>query len=147
MSGLTQRLIGWALALGLMVMALMPTMTTVPSWWPIGAPIRLGLDLRGGTHLLYGVELDEAVRQSLASTGRELELALREAQVGAFTVDVEGDAIVVKLADRSRLGQARDLASSRFPDLVAAEGGGDLTLRLEAGISRAEALRIAASVR
>jgi preprotein translocase subunit SecD len=123
-------MIGWLLALGVMIMALLPSMTTVPSWWPIGAPIRLGLDLRGGTHLLYGVDLDEAVRQSLASTARELELALRDGQVGAFTVDVEGDAIVVKVADRSRAGQVRDLVASRLPDLVAGEGGNELTFRL-----------------
>ena len=77
-------MIGWLLALGVMVMALMPSMITVSSWWPIGQPIRLGLDLRGGTHLLYGVDLDEAVRQSLASRSRELELALRLADYMEF---------------------------------------------------------------
>jgi preprotein translocase subunit SecD len=125
-------MLAWVAAIVIAVVALAPSMTTVPSWWPVGAPIRLGLDLRGGTHLLYGVDLDEAVHQTLVSSGRELELALRDAQVGAATVDVEQDSIVVRLADRARLADVRGLVTSRFPDLVAAEGGGsELTLRLQ----------------
>jgi len=127
-------MLGWLAALAVAMIALAPTVVTVPSWWPLGAPIRLGLDLRGGTHLLYGVDLDEAVRQALASSARELELALREVQVGAATVDLEGDTIVVRLADRDRLGDVRSLVGTRFPDLLAADGeggGGALVLRLQ----------------
>lgn len=125
-------MIGWLVAVAVAIVALAPTVVNVPSWWPLGAPIRLGLDLRGGTHLLYGVDLDEAVRQTLASSARELELALRDTQVGAATVDVEQDAIVVRLADRSRLPAVRDVVATRLPDLVVTEGGaGDLSLRLQ----------------
>ena len=40
-----------------------------------------------------------------------------------FAVDVEGDTVVVKVADRSRAGQVRDLVASRVPDLVAGASG------------------------
>jgi preprotein translocase subunit SecD len=123
----------WLAALVIALIALAPTVVSVPSWWPLGNGIRLGLDLRGGTHLLYGVDLDEAVHQALASSARELELALRDAQVGAATVDVEGNTIVVRLADRDRLADVRSLVGSRFPDLVVTEGGpsGAVVLRLQ----------------
>src|SRR5262245_12605830 len=116
-------MIAWVAAVVIAILALAPSLMTVPSWWPVGAPIRLGLDLRGGTHLLYGVDLDGAVHQTLGPSGRELELALRDAQVGAATVDVEKDTIVIRLADRGRVNDVRSLVSSRFPDLVAEEGG------------------------
>jgi preprotein translocase subunit SecD len=126
---------GWLAALVLAAIALAPNVATVPSWWPVAQPIRLGLDLRGGTHLLYGVDLDEAVRQSLGSAARELEMAMREAQVGAATVDVEGDAIVIRLADRGRLPAVRDLVATRFPDLATTDGTGEqagqLVVRLQ----------------
>jgi len=132
-SKVTQRLIGWVAAIALAAVALAPTMMTVPSWWPVGGPLRLGLDLRGGTYLLYGVDLDEAVRQSLRSAAREIELSLRDAQVGAFTVDVEGDAIVVRAADRGRLSEIRGLVETRFPDVTGRDvsGGSELSLRLD----------------
>jgi preprotein translocase subunit SecD len=133
-TSVTQRILLWTAAILLSVIAVLPSFTRVPDWWPLGAPIRLGLDLRGGTHLLYGVDLDEAVRQSLRSAAREAELAVREAQVGAFTVDVEGDAVLVRLADKGRQQEVRELLATRFPDLVMSEGlqasGADLALRL-----------------
>ena len=123
MSTVTQRLILWLAIIVCSVLAVLPSVMTVPSWWPLGNPIRLGLDLRGGTHLLYGVDLDEAVLQSLRAAGREIELALREAQVGAFTADVEGDALLVRLADDSRVKDAQSVVERRAPDLVIAPGG------------------------
>jgi len=130
---MTQRMLVWLAALVMALLGIAPTVVSVPNWWPLGKPIRLGLDLRGGTHLLYGVDLDEAVHQALASSAREVELALRDAQVGAATVDVEGGTIVVRLADRSRLADVRSLVGSRFPDLVVTEGGqsGAVVLRLQ----------------
>ena len=134
MSSVTQRLILWLAIIVASLLAVLPTVMTVPSWWPLGKPIRLGLDLRGGTHLLYGVDLDEAVRQSLRAAGREIELALREAQVGAFTADVEADQLIVRLADDGRLKDAQSVVERRAPDLVVAPGSGaegaDLTLTL-----------------
>ena len=58
--------IGYRLALvaGLTVLALvylMPSLTVLPDWWRTVLPtgqIRLGLDLRGGTHLLLEIDLD-----------------------------------------------------------------------------------------
>src|SRR5262245_34295365 len=99
----------WLVAVVIAILALAPSLATVPGCWHIGARISLDLDLRGGTHLLYGVDLDEAVHQTLVSSGRELELALRDAQVGAATVDVDKDAIVIRLADRGRMNDVRSL--------------------------------------
>jgi preprotein translocase subunit SecD len=36
-----------------------------PSWWPWKKPVRLGLDLQGGTHLLYGVDIEQAIDRAV----------------------------------------------------------------------------------
>ena len=45
------------------VVFLVPTfLRPAPVFWPWHQPVRLGLDLQGGTHLLYGVEIAPNVR-------------------------------------------------------------------------------------
>src|SRR5439155_1480906 len=44
------------------IVFLVPTFVRpAPAFWPWRQPVRLGLDLQGGTHLLYGVEIEQAI--------------------------------------------------------------------------------------
>src|SRR5262249_33007083 len=73
------------------VVFVLPTFVSpVPSWWPWRQPVRLGLDLQGGTHLLYQVQIDAGIDNRVEQIGRDVESALRDAQVGAFTVERQG---------------------------------------------------------
>ncbi|HXJ35798.1 MAG TPA: protein translocase subunit SecD [Candidatus Eisenbacteria bacterium] len=120
-----------ALSLASLVM-LAPTFApSVPAWWPWKQSLRLGLDLQGGTHLLYTVGIEQAVDNTIDRVGRDLERELKSAQVGAFTVDREGRKLVVRLANKDKRQEARDIVKSRFPNLVSGESSGDADLTLE----------------
>ena len=64
------------------VVYLVPSLaTTLPEWWTAVLParkIRLGLDLRGGTHLLLSVDLEKALENALDQNAEELRRALEE---------------------------------------------------------------------
>lgn len=98
----------------------------VPAWWEqvFGTRgIRLGLDLRGGSHLLFTVELDKAVELDLDRRMHELRRVLREAQVGAVSLAREGDAIRVTLANVGRRTEAEGVIKGQLPSLVVSAGG------------------------
>jgi len=130
-SKVTQRALMWGVALVAALVVVLPTFGSVPSWWPWREPIRLGLDLRGGTHLLYGVDLDEAISLRLAAVGREVEGMLREERVGAFTADAEGAQLRIRIASAERRPEVRRLLEERLPGFeVKEEGIKDLAVSL-----------------
>jgi preprotein translocase subunit SecD len=121
---------------GVTVVALVllgPTLLpSVPTWWPWKRAIRLGLDLQGGTHLRYLVGIEEAIDNTVDRVAREVERELKDAQLGAFTVDRVGRAVTVKLANKDKRQDVQGIARQRFPNLVRAEGvtEGDVALEL-----------------
>jgi preprotein translocase subunit SecD len=104
---------------------------SVPAWWPWQKPLRLGLDLQGGTHLRYAVGIEQAVDNTIDRVGRDIEREFKEAQIGAFTVDRDGRKLVVRLANKEKKQDARGVLKQRFPNLVSAEGPADADLVLE----------------
>jgi preprotein translocase subunit SecD len=100
------------------IVCLLPSFASVPSWWPWQQPVRLGLDLKGGTHLLYGIDVEQAVATATDRTLGELERDLREAQIGASTLERAGNVIRVRLANREKRDQVLDIVRERFQNLV-----------------------------
>jgi preprotein translocase subunit SecD len=101
------------------VVFLVPTFVRpVPSWWPWRQPVRLGLDLQGGTHLLYGVDVEQAIDNTVDRSMQDLERELREAQIGASSVERDGRTIHVRLANKEKGSQVADIVKERFPSLV-----------------------------
>ena len=101
------------------VVFLLPTFVRpAPPWWPWHQPVRLGLDLQGGTHLLYGVDIDQAVDTTLDRQTQDLERELRDAQIGASTLERDGRNIRLRLANVDKRSQVLDLLKDRFPSLV-----------------------------
>jgi preprotein translocase subunit SecD len=113
-----------ALFAGLAVVAivlLLPTFVRpAPSWLPWRQPVRLGLDLQGGTHLLYGVDIEQAIDRSVDRSMQDLERELRDAQIGASSVEVTGRTIHIRLANKDRRRDVDDVVKGRFPGLVRA---------------------------
>ena len=113
-----------ALFAGLAVVAivlLLPTFVRpAPSWLPWRQPVRLGLDLQGGTHLLYGVDIEQAIDRSVDRSMQDLERELRDAQIGASSVEVTGRTIHIRLANKDRRRDVDDVVKDRFPGLVRA---------------------------
>ncbi len=118
------------------VVFLVPTFVRpVPTFWPWKQPIRLGLDLQGGTHLLYGVDLDLAIDNVVDRQMQDLERALRDEQIGAASVEREARTIHLRLANKDKRAQVEALVKDRFTSLVEvpqpdAEAG-DLAYTLE----------------
>lgn len=73
----------------------------LPTWWQKILPtdkVRLGLDLRGGMHLILEVQTAKAVESSLDRTAEELKFSLRKASIPVRGIQrVAGNTLVVEL--------------------------------------------------
>jgi len=93
---LAPRIPGWLAALGL-------------------EPMNLGLDLRGGVHFLYQVDLDSAVQQFLANYETDLRTQLREARIQT-SIEVVGDELRVSVRDPANLDRVEEIVRSLDDD-------------------------------
>ncbi|MDG2307306.1 MAG: protein translocase subunit SecD [Candidatus Binatia bacterium] len=101
-----------------------------PSFLPED-PIQLGLDLRGGTHLLFTVEVDKAVENNIGRTGEELARELRDEEIGVKEIEHEGTALTVHLESAEQRQAFDEFVATRFPSLEIGSAGSslaDLTL-------------------
>ncbi len=130
------------------VVFLVPTLAgSAPTWWPWRQPIRLGLDLQGGTHLLYRVDIEQAIDNTVDREMQDVERELRDAQIGVASLERDGRTIRLRLANADKRQQAVDVVKDRVPTLTGVPapeaGAGDLALTLEAR----EAQRLRENVR
>src|SRR5215831_8256072 len=58
-----------------------PGSSSLPSWFPFKKKISLGLDLQGGMHLVYSIDLDRAVDDRASDIKRDLEARFTEDKV------------------------------------------------------------------
>src|SRR3990172_7404569 len=99
------------------IVFLVPTLVRpAPSWWPWQQPVRLGLDLQGGAHLLYGVDIEQAIDTSIDRTVQDLDRELRTAQIGA-AVERQGRTIVIRIANADKREAVSELVKTQFPTL------------------------------
>jgi len=93
-------------------------------------PMSLGLDLRGGIYLVYEVDVDGAVKQTLQRLERDYRLALREKRIQYEAVEGGAGGIAVTLKDAARLEDARAALAAVDPNvtLVASEASIRATL-------------------
>src|SRR6266850_7313915 len=101
---------------------LTPTLARpLPDWWPSAfprEPIRLGLDLQGGIHLVLQVEVDKAVENALNGTMEDLKRELAAAQIQTARLERKGDRIFIQLRDPAQSSTLSDLLKNQFPVLV-----------------------------
>ncbi|TMA69432.1 MAG: hypothetical protein E6J68_01525, partial [Deltaproteobacteria bacterium] len=120
---------------GATIVFLVPTFVRpAPAFWPWRQPVRLGLDLQGGTHLLYGVEIEQAIDNTVDRHARDLERELHDAQIGAVTAEREGRTVRIRLANKEKRQEVVDLVKERFPSLTVAssqDAEADLVLTLD----------------
>jgi preprotein translocase subunit SecD len=80
----------------------------LPSWLP-ARTVSLGLDLQGGSHLLYEVDTAALVKERLENATSSVREALRGAKLGyEGGVGVRDGAVVTKLTDATTLDKARE---------------------------------------
>jgi preprotein translocase subunit SecD len=123
-SGLT-RLYLAAVLVAVAIILLIPSFNLpLPDWWGSwlgGNKIELGLDLQGGTHLLLGVKIEEAVKTQLRRRGDDLKRELKENKLAFQDISLDkSGALVVKLKSDDERSPFLDLAQKSFPDLALA---------------------------
>lgn len=80
-------------------------------------PMNLGLDLRGGIHVLIDVDMDAALDQSLDRYVEDIRTQLRDGKVRYVTVARDQGRVVVKFADAAARDAGAKIISKEFRDL------------------------------
>ena len=75
-------LVGLLLCAGLLAPT-WPGSDSLPSWFPFKKKISLGLDLQGGMHIVYGIDLDRAVDDKASDIKRDLEARFTDDKIDA----------------------------------------------------------------
>ena len=102
------------------------TLDALPDWLP-KQRLSLGLDLRGGSHLLLEVEMGAVLRERLASVADDVRSKLREDGTGYAAIGVDGDAIVVRARDAADAGKIADAMRGLNAGLdVSTDGGASM---------------------
>ena len=70
-------------------------------------PITLGLDLQGGVYVLFEAEIEVGAKEKLQSLLDEVRKGLRKQNTLYAGLAVQGDSVVVKITDPTKLDAAR----------------------------------------
>jgi preprotein translocase subunit SecD len=71
-------------------------------------PMSLGLDLRGGIHLVYEVDTAGAVQQLMQLQDRDIRKTLRDRRIQYGSAEIKGTSVIVKLRDPARQTEAME---------------------------------------
>ena len=91
----------------------------VPDWLTgLGAqPMNLGLDLRGGIHVLIDVDMDAAQQKAVELEAGNIRRFLRTEKIRYLTVKPVGASVEVRFRDAAVRDQAQQLAAEAFREL------------------------------
>jgi protein-export membrane protein SecD len=92
------------------------TLDKLPDWLP-KKQVSLGLDLRGGSHLLLEVDTKAAFAERMNGIVDAARSKLRDARLGYTGLAVQGDSVVFTLREKDRAEEARKLMREIDPDL------------------------------
>jgi preprotein translocase subunit SecD len=101
----------------------------LPGWMP-GKRMSLGLDLRGGSHLLLEVEVSSVLRERLESLVDAARASLRQARIGYEGLALEGQAVTLTVRDAAQIEGTRTLLRELDRDGEVVVAGNRLTFRL-----------------
>ena len=110
---------------------------TTPDWLLSlgGAPMKLGLDLRGGVHFLLEVDLDSALTNRLEADLLNIKTELREERIRYGSFSVKGRQIVGQFRDEEQVERASALLRANYRDLQPQSGQGQNALSLVLNLS------------
>jgi protein-export membrane protein SecD len=120
----------------------------LPSWLP-KQTVNLGLDLRGGSHLLLEVDSKNLYKDKLENTVDEMARALADAKprIGYTGRAVVGDAARIKVLDPADQERALALIRKIPQPLQSASGGGGMDLEIDVGADGAIEARLPTAAR
>jgi preprotein translocase subunit SecD len=89
--------------------------------------IKLGLDLKGGSHLVLQVQVEEAIRQHCDQTVDQIKKQLHEKNIGTGEIrEVDDTHIEVLEVEPATSGSFRDLVNNQFTDWAMAPDPGKI---------------------
>ncbi len=107
------------------------------AWWQANAPavlpsktINLGLDLRGGSHILLEVAVDVVIDDKMQALVDQVRTEMRGAKIGYTDLGLNNRGVIFKLRDEADADKVRGLIRGIDPDLDISVGGADFTIRL-----------------
>jgi preprotein translocase subunit SecD len=100
-----------------------------PSFFP-NQSVNLGLDLRGGSHLLLEVEADTVVEEQMQSIVDQTRGALRAAKIGYTDLALSGASVRFKLTDPAQAERAKEAIREMDRELALTEANGGFELRM-----------------
>jgi len=105
------------------------TLAALPGWVP-KKQVSLGLDLRGGSHLLLEVDMGAVRRERFNALVDSLRTDFRTARIGYTGLNAEGDHVSFTLREPERLDDVRAIVKKIDPEIDMTVGtGGDITLK------------------
>ena len=98
---------------------LLPTLvdkSTLPGWFPWDKKINLGLDLQGGLHIVYSIDLDKAVDDKASDIKRDLESRFADEKTAAVVKSPSSPlgAVVVSITDVAKREPAKAAINSDY---------------------------------
>ena len=115
----------FALLFGLLLCAglLAPTWpgsSALPSWFPFKKKISLGLDLQGGMHIVYSIDLAKAVDDKASDIKRDLEAKYADEKVNAKvkTPATPLGAVTILLEDGKKKAELESQVHSDYGDTI-----------------------------
>ena len=94
---------------------------TTPNWLKSinAAPMKLGLDLRGGVHFLLQVDVDSVIKQRVEGDLSSISQALRSERIRYSGVARQGsNGIIVQFRDLDTLNNAYNYLTSHFTEFT-----------------------------
>ena len=100
------------------------TSPDLPGWLrALGAqPMFLGLDLRGGIHVLIDVDMEAAVDQALERYTGDIRTELRNEKIRYLTITRDAGRIAVRFNDEAARDEAQKIIRREFRDLTVESG-------------------------
>ena len=87
------------------------------------APMFLGLDLRGGVHLLLEVDMNAAVSKTLDKYASDIKRDLRNNKVRFGAVNIDNNNVSVQFRDATSASEAATLLKKDLPNISLTEDG------------------------
>lgn len=91
----------------------------VPDWLTAlgGEPMSLGLDLRGGVHVLIDVDMDAALKEKMETYVSDVRSFLRKEKLRLLNIRAEDTSIIVSFRDEALRDKAEEALGNQFRNL------------------------------
>jgi preprotein translocase subunit SecD len=109
------------------VMGALPNFISVPKWWPtsMSKKMNLGLDLKGGIHLVLDVEVEKAVAHSVAEDVDTVRRTLRQNRIAYSSLENNDRTITAVIRDPGETAAAAKLLGDAMDSFSMQQIGND----------------------